>query len=205
MNKKQRKKKKSIMLRNKKLCKKYPFLIPRNAWTGKVIEDYDYSYTEWDDIPDGWKIAFGDMLLKELGAELKRCNFLDKYRIVQIKEKYGELRIYDNGVPRGCNVWDIIEAYTGLSRNICIKCGRPDCAHTTAGWIIPMCETCYNKDEYKYSTEPYKELYNSESKMADALYLTRHNSTIGWVNETINISARAEKIRTRWYKRRKSY
>lgn len=202
MNKKQRKKKKSIMLRNKKLCKKYPFLIPRYAWTGKVVEDYDYSYTEWDGIPDGWRIAFGDMLLKELGAELKRCNFLDKYRIVEIKEKYGELRLYDNGVPRGCNVWDIIEAYTGLSRNICIECGRPDVAHTTSGWIIPVCKDCYNKNEYIF--QPYEELYNSESKMADALYFTRHNGT-GWVDETIDISARAEKIRTRWYKKRKSY
>lgn len=202
MNKKQRKKKKSIMLRNKKLCKKYPFLIPRYSWTGKVADNYDYSYTEWDCIPDGWKIAFGDMLLKELGTELERYNFLDKYRIIEIKEKYGSLRIYDNGIPRGCKAWDIIESYARLSENICIVCGRPDVAHTTSGWIIPACKDCYNKNEYIF--QPYEELYNSESKMADALCYSRYNGT-EWVKETIDISAKAEKIRTRWYKKYKSY
>ena len=31
--------------KNKELIKKYPFLLPRNVWTDKVPEDYDYSYT----------------------------------------------------------------------------------------------------------------------------------------------------------------
>ena len=35
---------------NKKLIERYPFLMPRNRWTGKVPEDYDYSYTELDAI-----------------------------------------------------------------------------------------------------------------------------------------------------------
>ena len=34
MNKRQ--KKKQIKMKNKKLIKKYPFLLPRNVWTGKV-------------------------------------------------------------------------------------------------------------------------------------------------------------------------
>ena len=27
---------------NQKLIERFPFLIPRNRWTGKVPEDYDY-------------------------------------------------------------------------------------------------------------------------------------------------------------------
>ena len=34
---------------NKKLCKEFPFLIPRNRWTGEIPDDYDYTYTELDD------------------------------------------------------------------------------------------------------------------------------------------------------------
>lgn len=45
---------------NKQLVEKYPFLLPRNRWTGKVQEDYDYSYTELDGMPDGWRKAFGE-------------------------------------------------------------------------------------------------------------------------------------------------
>ena len=33
---------------NQKLIERFPFLMPRNRWTGEVPEDYDYSYTELD-------------------------------------------------------------------------------------------------------------------------------------------------------------
>ena len=47
---------------NHKLIERFPFLIPRNRWTGKVPEDYDYSYTELDSMPDGWRKAFGEQM-----------------------------------------------------------------------------------------------------------------------------------------------
>ena len=47
---------------NQKLIERFPFLIPRNRWTGKVPEDYDYSYTELDSMPDGWRKAFGEQM-----------------------------------------------------------------------------------------------------------------------------------------------
>lgn len=76
-------------LKNWILCGKYPFLIPRYDWSGEIIEDYDYTSTYLDDIPVGWKIAFGEMMCEEIKQELIRCNYLDEYRILQIKEKYG--------------------------------------------------------------------------------------------------------------------
>lgn len=54
-------KKKQIKMNNKKLCKRYPFLIPRNRWTDKLMWDktdkyfMPYSYTELDAMPDGWR------------------------------------------------------------------------------------------------------------------------------------------------------
>lgn len=86
---------------NKALCEEYPFLLPRNRWTDETSDDYDYEYTEMDAMPAGWRIAFGDDLLKELKAELVKFNFLNEYRIAQIKEKFGGLRWYDNGYPIG--------------------------------------------------------------------------------------------------------
>ena len=49
---------------NQKLIERFPFLIPRNRWTGKIPEDYDYSYTELDSMPDGWRKAFGSKCVK---------------------------------------------------------------------------------------------------------------------------------------------
>lgn len=45
--------------------------------------------TELDAMPDGWRKAFGIQMCKEIKQELKKYNYLYKYRITQIKEKFG--------------------------------------------------------------------------------------------------------------------
>ena len=152
MNKRQRKKQKK--LRNKKLCKRYPFLIPRNRWTDKVgwkkqknkhiswWYSAPYSYTELDTMPEGWRAAFGEQLCEELREELIKANYLDKYRITQIKDKYGGLRWYDNGNTK--KGYEIIHKYEELSYKICIDCGRP-ATKMSVGWINPYCDECAEK------------------------------------------------------------
>lgn len=93
--------KKQIIEYNKDLIKRYPWLEPTNRWTGKHLEDYDYSYTELDDLPSGWRIRFGNNIVEEINSELEKFNFVNNYRILQIKEKYGTLRWYDEGTPIG--------------------------------------------------------------------------------------------------------
>lgn len=124
---------------NKALCDKYPFLIPRNCFTGEIPEGYDYGYTELDAMPTGWHIAFGEQMCEEIAQALKKADYLDEYLILQIKEKYGELRWYDSGAPQ--EVEDIIEKYRRLSTKVCVKCGKP-ATLTTQGWISPYCDTC---------------------------------------------------------------
>lgn len=75
--------------KNKELIKKHPYLLPKYLWTDEPIEDYDYSFTLLDDMPDGWRKAFGEQMCDEITAVLKRYNFLNDYRIIEIKEKYG--------------------------------------------------------------------------------------------------------------------
>lgn len=104
---------------NKELIRKYPWLEPRNNWSGKRISvcaghdgeegfwpgdpklhpEYNYEYTVLDDMPEGWRIAFGDLMCEEIDHELRRFDYQDKYEITEIKEKYGSLRWYDNGTP----------------------------------------------------------------------------------------------------------
>lgn len=96
------------------------------------------SYTELDDMPDGWRKAFGIQMCKELKKALKQYNYLYKYRITQIKEKYGSLRWYSNGSPNGCE-YPIINKYEALSKRTCIVCGKP-AKYISTGWISPYCE-----------------------------------------------------------------
>ena len=83
--------------KNKKLIERYPFLIPHDRLTDEVPKDFDYTYTEIDDMPNGWRDAFGEQMCEEIREELVRVGHLEKYRVVQIKEKYGCLCWYDFG------------------------------------------------------------------------------------------------------------
>ena len=96
------------------------------------------TFTELDAMPVGWRKAFGIELCKEIKKELKKHNYLRKYRIMQIKEKYSELRLYDCGSPNGC-IQPIIDKYTDISYNTCIICGKPAHYHTE-GYILPYCD-----------------------------------------------------------------
>lgn len=81
--------KRKTIRENKRLCKRYPFLIPWNRFTGKFIQSYDYSFTELDSMEDGWRKAFGLKMCEEIREALIEDNDLYRWRIVQMKEKYG--------------------------------------------------------------------------------------------------------------------
>lgn len=200
-------------LKNWILCGKYPFLIPRYDWSGEIIEDYDYTSTYLDDIPIGWKIAFGEMMCEEIKQELIRCNYLDEFRIIQAKEKFGGLRIYTNGEPIGCKVQEIIDKYSTLSENICIICGKPDVPITNNGWISPYCKKCFTTPNDWYKKEFPNEVdkwiknhledweeYNKEenNKMVDSYTVKSWSKECGEKITTYDISETANKIRAKW-------
>ena len=62
---------------------------------------------------------------------------------MQIKEKYGSLRLYYCSLPE--DLYNEVEAwenkYVNLSEKICINCGKP-ATHMTTGWINYICEDC---------------------------------------------------------------
>ena len=133
-------------MNNKELIEKYPWLLPRNRWTDKEIEDYDYSWTELDAMPEGWREAFGEQMCEEIQKVLEKANYVDKYRILQIKEKCGYLHWYSGGIP--IEIKDeyqvIIKKYEKLSERTCLRCGAPATLVST-GWISPWCDKCAEK------------------------------------------------------------
>ena len=169
---------------NKELCKRYPFLIPRNVWTDKVswardkyyearygYKEYDrfkkYAYTLANDFGTGWWKSFGLLMCEELREDLVKCGYLEKFRFTQIKEKYGELRAYCGGVPRESKAFEIIDKYEFLSNHICEYCGRPNTHQINwRGWITTICKDCYERinlkqhELYGYNLIPYEEYIN---------------------------------------------
>ena len=143
---------------NKQLIEKYPFLMPYNVWTGKIDEDYDYEYTWLDDMPDGWRKAFGEQMCQEIKDALleEGEQILMDYRIDQIKEKYGYLCWYDSWTTK--KVQDIICKYEDLSARTCISCGKP-ATKISRGWICPWCDDCASEKLEDYI--PISEFYNN--------------------------------------------
>ena len=140
----------NYLKKNKVKYYKYKFL----TWfDGKILDRlFPYpAYTEWDNLKQypGWYKAFGQELLDEIYQQLKKEGLLYKFRIRDIKEKFGVLEIYTNHISDG--VYNIISKYRNRSWNTCIYCGKPSEVYTT-GWISPYCEKCvkdFNKKSYK--------------------------------------------------------
>lgn len=144
---------------NRELCERYPFLIPWNRWTGELLTgdpEFNYEFTELDNMPMGWRKAFGKEMCEEIRAALIEDGDLERWRIVQMKEKYGSLRLYDNGYKQGSRIPDIISKYENMSMRTCINCGKP-ATKITRGWILPYCDDCVKDDNAIDIDEYYEE------------------------------------------------
>lgn len=203
-------------LKNWILVNKYPFLMPkywnRDSMTYEADKDYDYTWTELDEMPDGWRKAFGEMMCEEIKNALIECDGLDDYKIEQIKEKWGFLHWYS--YPAYSEVEKIIDKYGTLSSNICIICGRPDVPMINTSWIMPMCKDCYcTPNEYyqkrmnsaaieefrKEHTTDWNKWYAEDNKMQDSYTIRRWSKEKDDTEEiTYDISETANKIRSKW-------
>lgn len=126
-------------IQRRDLIKLYPYLAPKNAWTGELDKDYDYSYMHGEyDIPEGWQVLFL-LYCKNIRPLLLATNYLDKFYFTQVKEKYGTLRLYNGGYPN--NFEHITSVYEGFSEYICQVCGKPS-KFETGGWIGYFCPQC---------------------------------------------------------------
>lgn len=104
------------------------------------------TYTELDAMPIGWRKRFGIQFCKELKQAIKEApsnNYMKIFRIMQIKEKWGEFQCYVNYSSEG--VSRVINKYGYISKFVCIDCGK-DAVKQTQGWISPYCENCLPKN-----------------------------------------------------------
>ena len=126
----------------KGMIEQYPYLIPRNVFSGKVSEDYDYSYIVGEYcLPKGWFDLFLQMC-EDIREPLERSGHLNDFMFTQVKEKYGSMRLYNNGATSEVN--EILDKYEFLSTQVCSECGKP-ATKMTVGYICPYCDDCVEK------------------------------------------------------------
>ena len=100
--------------------------MPYNA--GGPVTDYK------TEIGVGWR-----PLLDELHLELVKIN--PNYQTVQVKEKFGDLRVYVEG-ENTSQMHDVIVGFERRSSGICEDCGSSEGRHTKSIWIRTLCPSC---------------------------------------------------------------
>lgn len=126
---------------------KYPFLrVSNNSVYPWLTEEDSWA----DEIPIGWRDSFFENMCDELIAVLG--DYVNNFEIIQLKEKYGSMRLYwnwkDEDLLTGKQIsnltsaiHDVISKYETISYHTCVRCGKPS-ADYTKPWILPVCDEC---------------------------------------------------------------
>ena len=102
-----------------------------------MTEEHEELYQRlgvWPEVGNGWL-----PIIKQLADDIDALNI--PYRVVQVKEKFGELRFYfDCSVEGGYDqIEKLVDAATDESRMTCEVCGAPG-KPRGGGWIRTLCD-----------------------------------------------------------------
>ena len=133
---------------------KYPFLRFKNnaccPWenTKKVESCWIF------DLPTGWINTCAKDMCDELLETLGK--YADDFVILQLKEKFNEIRLYwkwndrkytdeelDEMNQMNNTIRNILQKYAKISYNTCTVCGNPATKWATDCWIASYCDKCY--------------------------------------------------------------
>lgn len=66
-----------------------------------------------------------------------------KFQVLQVKEKFGELRFYVSGGFD--DIEDLIDEYVKKSARTCELCGKPSEIRYSHGWLFNRCKECLER------------------------------------------------------------
>lgn len=95
-----------------------------------------------EEVPCGWRDIALEAFKKIDEVLKKKPEERATYQLVQVKEKWGMLRIYDNS--SNDEIQDLLLELENESWLHCIDCGAKSEWQTT-GWICPYCTGCRDK------------------------------------------------------------
>lgn len=175
---------------------KYPFLRIKNNDIYPWLNTEEIEECWLDCMPEGWARAFGKQMCDDLIEALG--DYADEWVIIQVKEKYGELRIYDTGCPSEIydKVQSIINKYSYISRFVCVRCGSLDARMYDDGWMSPFCEECFTKQMKERFGEDECMIgrFIVDGKFEPTYKVTRFTND-GIVEETVDVSDEWERMK----------
>jgi len=90
-------------------------------------------------VGDGWYDLI-EKLLSEIEGFYRAKGLEVKLELAQVKEKFGELRVYfHDGLDE---LFDLAIKYEELSKGVCYDCGKIGTHRRIGAWWITMCDPC---------------------------------------------------------------
>lgn len=122
----------------------------------RIIESYKRCFPRKPrlgfDVGPGW-IPVLDHLCSVIDFHLER-HPVDRFDVEQVKEKFGGLRFYVQGAD------EFIRGAISMAEVVCSatceSCGRPGQGRS-GGWIVTMCDPCWQRREEKRSARNAKD------------------------------------------------
>ena len=119
--------------RRRALQDKYEFLHPQDIMHGLMAFGFECG--------DGWL-----QILEELFAkidEIVKRDKLEYFQVVQVKEKFGGLRVYVHGGNK--EISNLITEAEKKADKICEVCGFAGETHEIDNWYTTLCDRCKKK------------------------------------------------------------
>ncbi len=123
------------------LAARFPLALSEMRWPSKPLNSFDTQpLARWGiEIMTGWRPIM-ERLLEKLEAEItaQPIEQRDRFRILQIKEKFGRLTVYTaDSTP---DMDTAIQAAADESTRICEVCGAPGELMERNFWWAPRCK-----------------------------------------------------------------
>lgn len=120
-------------------------LVQRYPWVknGNTLNGYNIVC----DCSDGWYAHIYDMLGRIEEYYKQNAADINNIKVLEIKEKYGELRVYADCSLEGA--YSIIKEYELGATEICEVCGQPEKIDKENGWVKTICCNCASKRDYE--------------------------------------------------------
>lgn len=116
-------------------------LVQRYPWVtnGNILNVYNIVC----DCNDGWYTHIYNMLGQIEDYYKQNAVDINSIKILEIKEKFGELRVYADCSIEGA--YSIIKEYELAAAGICEICGQPGKLDREKGWAKTICSNCASK------------------------------------------------------------
>lgn len=135
------------------LAEKYPYINTNDyIWHELIHTAQEYG--------PGWNDLIIE-LIEKIDETYKKHNIdTQDFKIEEIKEKYGGLRIYASSIIE--EVYKLISEYEDKADTVCDICGDTGSLYIKNGWLETLCKKCACETGYKKADET-QDVKNNEA------------------------------------------